>query len=45
MAEQVEALFARLDTAVKNGQSKRGLKAADESERLLAAGPCCVVSP
>ena len=32
--EQVESLFARLDTAVKNGQSKRGLKAADESERV-----------
>lgn len=34
MAEQVEALFARLDTAVKNGQSKRGLKAADEILKL-----------
>jgi hypothetical protein len=31
MAEH-EALFARLDTAVKNGQTKRGLKAADDSE-------------
>ena len=31
--EQLEGLFARLDTAVKNGQAKRGLKAADESEQ------------
>ena len=30
--DQVEGLFARLETAVKNGQAKRGLKAADESE-------------
>ena len=30
--DQVEGLFARLETAVKNGQAKRGLKAADDSE-------------
>ncbi|KAL4446353.1 hypothetical protein ABPG77_003160 [Micractinium sp. CCAP 211/92] len=32
--EQVEALFARLDTAVKNGQAKKGIKAADEILKL-----------
>jgi hypothetical protein len=36
--EQIEGLFSRLETAVKNGQAKRGLKAADESE-LWRAGP------
>ncbi|KAI3426329.1 hypothetical protein D9Q98_008702 [Chlorella vulgaris] len=34
MAEQVDAHFARLDAAVKNGQAKRGLKAADEILKL-----------
>ena len=31
-ADQLDGLFARLETAVKSGQAKRGLKAADESE-------------
>ena len=30
--DQVEGLFSRLETALKNGQAKRSLKAADESE-------------
>lgn len=36
MADQVEALFDRLNTALKNGQNKRALKAADE---ILKAAP------
>ncbi|KAI7836263.1 hypothetical protein COHA_009853 [Chlorella ohadii] len=36
MADPVEALFDRLNTALKNGQNKRALKAADE---ILKAAP------
>lgn len=43
MADQVEALFDRLNTALKNGQNKRALKAADESASTAAAG--CVAVP
>ncbi|KAL4423713.1 hypothetical protein ABPG75_001014 [Micractinium tetrahymenae] len=32
--EQLEAIFSRLDTAVKNGQAKKGIKAADEILKL-----------
>ena len=32
-ADQVEQLFDRLNTALKNNQAKRGLKAVDESEQ------------
>ena len=36
MADATEQAWSRLDNALKNGQNKRGLKAADESElRLL----------
>ena len=41
MADQVEALFDRLNTALKNGQNKRALKAADESASLLPLAACC----
>lgn len=41
--EQLEALFGKLDSQLKNGQAKRALKTTDESE--FVGGPPIAMPP